>query len=263
MIGDGGLAVSEAQSGAIMRCPRRISAMDRLSELKKQWEHWGRKDPMWAVLHRPDKRRGRWTEEEFFETGRREAARMIGVLTELNAWPIGGRTLDFGCGPGRLAQAFAPHFDEVIGVDISTTMIERAEAFNRYPDKVLYLVNDRPDLRRLEDESFDFVYSHLTLQHIQPHLGLAYLREMMRVLKRGGILAVQITPRPTKTLAGLVTGLIPYQVRRLAVGMEMHAYPEAVVREEFERGGMSVLKLLHDKAAGPRWVSQRYYARKS
>ena len=39
--------------------------------------------------------------------------------------------LDFGCGAGRLSRALAAHFEHVVGVDVSASMIETARALNR------------------------------------------------------------------------------------------------------------------------------------
>ena len=47
-----------------------------------------------------------------------------------------GTALDFGCGVGRLTHALAPHFERTYGVDVSSTMIEQAQAARRAPRPV-------------------------------------------------------------------------------------------------------------------------------
>ncbi|HJZ76366.1 MAG TPA: class I SAM-dependent methyltransferase [Vicinamibacterales bacterium] len=157
------------------------------------WEDAARTDPLWAILSDPEKRNRAWDLDEFFETGRREIARVFGDLRALGRSPEGGDALDFGCGVGRLTQALAPSFHHVTGVDISPTMIQLAGRLNRFPDRVRYLVNARSDLVVLPAVSFDFIYSDIALQHIPPDQSRAYIAEFLRVLRPGGIVVFQLT----------------------------------------------------------------------
>lgn len=237
--------------------------MKRLEKLKQQWEEWGEKDPLWAVMTRPGTKGGRWDQDEFFATGERDVQRFSEYLGSVGAWPIGGRALDFACGVGRLTQAFAPHFDEVVGVDISERMIAHAEACNRFPERVHYRVNNAPDLSIFNAEEFDFVYSHIALQHIHPDLGFAYVSEMVRVLKPGGILMLQAVSGVTRTVKGFATALTPAAVRKVAAGMDMHAYPRRNMVVALESRGLDILLIRRDAAAGDRWISLQYLARKA
>jgi SAM-dependent methyltransferase len=157
------------------------------------WEEAARKDPLWAILSDPAKRNRGWDVDRFFETGRREIARLFSDLRALR-YPLQlGDALDFGCGVGRLTQALAPSFQRVTGVDISPTMIRLAERLNRFPDRVRYLVNARPDLVILPAASVDFIYSDIALQHIPPDQSRAYIAEFLRVLRPGGLAVFQVT----------------------------------------------------------------------
>ncbi|NIN67301.1 MAG: methyltransferase domain-containing protein, partial [Anaerolineae bacterium] len=81
----------------------------------------------------PEKRGGRWSAEQFFETGRTDVHNMLLRLQSLGNRLNYGVALDFGCGVGRLTQALADEgFREVQGVDIAPSMIEAAEKLNRY-----------------------------------------------------------------------------------------------------------------------------------
>jgi SAM-dependent methyltransferase len=157
------------------------------------WEDAARKDPLWAILSDPAKRNRAWDVDAFFETGRREIARVFSDLRALGYSLQPGDALDFGCGVGRLTQALAPSFQRVTGVDISPTMIRLAERLNRFPDRVRYLVNARPDLVVLPAVSFDFIYSDIALQHIPPDQSRAYIAEFLRVLRPGGLAVFQVT----------------------------------------------------------------------
>jgi len=183
-----------------------------LQELKKNWECFGQTDPLWAVLTHPGKRGNKWSVEEFFRTGLEE---IVGVLNSVLALQSAGesprfgeytvaragdqnvivrkaRALDFGCGVGRLTQALALFFEECHGVDIASSMIELARKYNRHGDRCIYHVNDRADLELFGSDSFDFIYSNLVLQHMEPTLSLGYVREFIRVLAPGGVLVFYI-----------------------------------------------------------------------
>jgi SAM-dependent methyltransferase len=157
------------------------------------WEDAARKDPLWAILSDPAKRNRAWNVDEFFETGRRDIERLFSELRARRYSLPHGDALDFGCGVGRLTQALAPSFQRVTGVDISPTMIRLAGRLNRFPDRVRYLVNARPDLGVLPAVSFDFIYSDIALQHIPPDQSRAYIAEFLRVLRPGGLAVFQLT----------------------------------------------------------------------
>src|SRR4051812_46865197 len=90
-----------------------------------------------------------------------------------------GRALDFGCGVGRLTQALARHFTHVTGIDISEQMLDLARQYNRHGERVEYALNTRPDLSQWPDHTFDFVYSIITLQHMEPVYARRYIAEFV------------------------------------------------------------------------------------
>ena len=99
--------------------------------------------------------------------------------------------LDAGCGPGSitvgLADAVAP--GQVTGVDIDSASLELARKLAA--DRgVLNVTFAHHHLRALphEDASFDAVFIHAVLQHIDEPVGA--LRELHRVLKPGGVIGV-------------------------------------------------------------------------
>jgi 2-polyprenyl-3-methyl-5-hydroxy-6-metoxy-1,4-benzoquinol methylase len=157
-----------------------------LEETRKNWTALGEQDAMWVVLTDPAKKGNRWTAEDFFATGRREVADIFARLQSAGISPVPGRALDFGCGLGRLSQALAARFESVDGVDISSSMIRQAAAFNQFPARVNYHVNPRADLATFATGNYDFVCSMIALQHIPPRFQKNYLRDFLRLLKPGG-----------------------------------------------------------------------------
>jgi SAM-dependent methyltransferase len=164
-----------------------------LAEVQKHWDALGRTDPLWAILTVPTKRYGGWDLAEFFASGEREIA---GVLREAGALGLPltrrRRALDFGCGVGRLTQALCGHFETCDGVDIAPSMIEQARRYNRHGDRCRYALNAADDLALFPDDTFDFIYSFVVLQHVEPRFIERYLREFVRVLAPGGMVGVQI-----------------------------------------------------------------------
>jgi len=125
-----------------------------------------------------------------------------------------GRALDAGCGSGRLTQALAERFDEIIGIDISAPLIDIAR--HHSGPKVRYVVSD---LRAFADpDRFDLVFSSTTLHHV-PDLDAAilHLRELVRP---GGIaiLIDNVASRPTPPRWVYVLGAlrdVPSDVARI------------------------------------------------
>ncbi|UCC25887.1 MAG: class I SAM-dependent methyltransferase [Gemmatimonadales bacterium] len=183
-----------------------------LDPVKQTYEKLGRDDPLYAVLSRKGLEDNKWDPEEFFETGRREIEAVLGYVDQVGLPLHRGRALDFGCAVGRLSQALAEHFERVAGVDISASMVERARDFNRHGSRVEYFVNTVPNLRILDSESFDFVYSNITLQHIPPDAAAEYIREFFRVLRPGGIAVFQVPNGPPLKPGSLRARL--YMLRR-------------------------------------------------
>ena len=95
-----------------------------LNELQKNWNRLGKQDPLWAVISYPDKKGRKWVPEQFFQMGKDDIANFFEYLTNLGIVVRRRHALDFGCGVGRLTQALAPHFEEVVAVDIAPSMIK-------------------------------------------------------------------------------------------------------------------------------------------
>src|SRR6185295_15807017 len=153
-----------------------------LESSKELWDALAEVDPLWAILSDTAKKGGRWDVKRFFQTGIAEIALLFYELQLRGVDVSRASALDFGCGVGRLTQALASHFDHAVGVDVSPKMIELATAINRFPQRVSYVVNDRPDLSAFGNAAFNFIVSSIVLQHISPEITLGYLREFHRVL---------------------------------------------------------------------------------
>lgn len=90
-----------------------------------------------------------------------------------------------GCGIGRVEKFLAPHCKKLYGVDVSGKMIKQAK--KRVNIKNVYFhENNGRDLSIFSDETFDFIFSVIVLQHIEKEDACFYLKEIRRVLKENG-----------------------------------------------------------------------------
>jgi ubiquinone/menaquinone biosynthesis C-methylase UbiE len=98
----------------------------------------------------------------------------------------GSRVLELGPGVGWIMEAMLARYPiaEIVGLDVSPVMIEHAR--ERWSDpRAGYVLYDGLHVP-LEDDSFDNVYSVACLQHIEKHHAFLVIKELMRLLKRGG-----------------------------------------------------------------------------
>jgi ubiquinone/menaquinone biosynthesis C-methylase UbiE len=97
--------------------------------------------------------------------------------------------LDVGCGPGTITADLAGRIPAgtVVGVDLPSDVIGAAQR-DLGSANLRFEVGDVYALA-FDDESFDLVFAHQVLQHLGDPV--AALREMRRVLRAGGQVAVR------------------------------------------------------------------------
>ena len=241
-----------------------------LKDVQENWNRFGETDPFWAVLAWPGMDDGRWDPEAFFATGREEIDAVMAYVDGLGLNIARDAALDFGCGVGRLTQALARHFDQVHGVDISETMIDIARKFNQYGHRCHYHLNQQDDLSLFDDDSFDFLYSNITLQHMPPRYARRYILEFLRVLKPGGLAVFQIPSRPRGVTQRLLQPLKPTafwrRYQKIRYGdqpvMNMYGIPRNEVEKLIAEGPGRVVDVQPDENADVAWESYRYVVQK-
>jgi SAM-dependent methyltransferase len=235
-----------------------------LSDWQKNWNELGKDDPLWVVLTESSKKGGRWDPVEFFDLGVKEITQVLAEAATLNVPLRKGRALDFGCGVGRLSQALAMHFDQVHGVDISPSMVGHANRLSRFPEKCQYHINAEEHLGLFPDNHFDFVYSNITLQHIEQRFAKAYIADFLRVAKPGGIIVFQVLnpafPR------SLVPEFLVRMWRRLKhrgkpyIGI--FGFRDGEIDSLCEANGGKILRIEKTNSDDSRWLSRRYFVTK-
>lgn len=241
-----------------------------LEDLKNSWISLGRSDPLWAILTDSQKKHGKWNKENFFKTGDEEIKSVMQYIEQLEINITRRKSLDFGCGVGRLTQALAQYFDEVVGVDISLSMIDLANKYNMYKDKCKYCLNTTFDLRMFENNCFDFIYSNIVLQHIQPKYSIEYIKEFLRTLSPGGLLIFQLPGKklPGKSMRALLRRIIPipdfwvYTCKRKIFGavIEMYYIEQENILALLKNNGAKIIDIVQDNSltAAEGFLSYRY-----
>ena len=222
---------------------------------KRDWDDLAGVDSLSAIIP-PPQERSHWTPEEFFGTGEEELQRVLQAASGLERPRRWERSLDFGCGVGRISRPAAGHFQESYGVDISSEMIEQARTLNADVPNCTFFTNVAPDLRAFEDNFFDFVYSSRVLQHLpgRPAI-LAYVAEFLRVVRPDGLVVFQLPHllrwrnrlQPRRRAYGLLraAGVDAGRLHRAAKlhPMRMSAVPERDVRAVIQEAGGVVARV--------------------
>lgn len=251
-----------------------------LKELRSNWNGYAATDPLFGVLSNPDKRGGKWDVDDFFQTGKQEIDAVIKKASLLGVPIVYERALDFGCAVGRLTNALCEHFHRVDGVDISEKMIDLAKHYNRHGDQCSFHINTKDELELFDNEAFDFIYSNIVLQHMDPVYSRKYLVEFLRILRPEGMLVFQLPSdyigvsnkkvirrfaikhhlkKITKTI--LPIQIVEWLKNREANKrplMQMYGIPKEQILELLENAGGTLLHLSENKNAGGDWTSFTY-----
>lgn len=109
----------------------------------------------------------------------------IQFLEEIGLLKEDIKILEVGCGAGRLTNYLTHKGFNIIGFDISRSLIEEGDI--RYPDAVKFLASG--DSMPFSNSTFDVVLSFDVLEHI-PDVN-KHMLEVRRVLKKGGLYLFQ------------------------------------------------------------------------
>lgn len=124
----------------------------------------------------------------------------IWLLAELSG---GGRVIDLGCGNGRICRAIADRYQEVVGVDVSSRVLEIAQAKGN-PPNVRYECRDVLDLSPERDGIFDTVYTTNSAFFMGP--ADVVLPQFRRLVAPGGKLVVLDMTRPDENSSAPASG---------------------------------------------------------
>jgi SAM-dependent methyltransferase len=157
-----------------------------------------------------------------WRTAENSAAYLLPHLTS------GLDVLDVGCGPGTitvdLARRVAP--GRVVGLDRGADVVAAAQADATAADlpNLSFAVGDVYALD-MPDASYDVVHAHQVLQHLTDPV--AALREMARVTRPGGLVAVRDSDYAAFTWHPASAGVDRWQELYCAVARSNGAEPDA------------------------------------
>ena len=157
----------------------------------KAWQRIGQIDPYFAVLAHPRFREAAKdgeTRREFFTSGEEHVERLFATIREtLDLEFAPRRALDFGCGVGRVTIPLARRVAQVVGVDVSDSMLDEA---NKNCEEAgvrnVTLLKSDDGLENLPGD-YDFLHSFIVFQHIPARRGATILRAMLRRLSNNGV----------------------------------------------------------------------------
>jgi SAM-dependent methyltransferase len=135
-------------------------------------EHWERESSNWAA----------WARRPDFDAYWKYSPAFFELVPS-----AGDRTLEVGCGEGRVSRDLAARGHHVIGVDGSPTLVRLAQDADAHSS---YLVADAAALP-FGSETFDLVVLYNSLMDVDDMDGC--VRESSRVLRPGGSLCACVT----------------------------------------------------------------------
>lgn len=160
------------------------------SATDREWERWGQQDAYRGVL-------GYGGEDEaaraaFFASGQQHVNQILEKAEKCLGTPNwDGQALDFGCGVGRLVIPLSERFRAVVGVDISSSMLNLARENVKGKTNVSF-VQELTGLLK-DGRRFEFVHTFIVMQHIRPAQGMQILRQLVDLTAPGGIFAIHLT----------------------------------------------------------------------
>jgi ubiquinone/menaquinone biosynthesis C-methylase UbiE len=119
------------------------------------------------------------TDAELFETsGRQQATNLLCPMIEPS-----DIVLDLGCGIGRVARYVTECCRVLWAVDASESMLALARERLADRSNVRFALCEGTTIPELADNSVDFAYSILTLQHLEREDAFRLLMELRRVMR--------------------------------------------------------------------------------
>jgi SAM-dependent methyltransferase len=159
------------------------------------WDYYGKHDPYYGVLSHEEFRGGALdaaAREKFFASGVGVVDGFLAAAETAFGTIRKSVALDYGCGVGRLTRPLSERFQQVIGVDISSAMLEEAGRNLADRPNVSYELASAQSKRPV-----DFVLSKIVFQHIPPREALRILEQLAGRLTAGGVGILDLPVRYT------------------------------------------------------------------
>jgi ubiquinone/menaquinone biosynthesis C-methylase UbiE len=121
----------------------------------------------------------------------------------------GERVLEVGCGTGTLSLLAKRRVDdgEVIGLDLSPKMVKQAEKKSKKYNLDIKFIEGSIDTLLFPDNYFDVVLSSWMFHHLPIRIKREGLKEIHRVLKKGGRFLFFDFSKPNNVIGYMITPL--------------------------------------------------------
>ena len=164
---------------------------------------------------------------------------------------LGGRVLDFGCGPGYLLEKLAASgVESVNGIDFSPGSVEKARERLKAQGSTGTVELARGLPTQLEAGSFDLVFFLETLEHLLDDERGPAVAELGRIVRPGGTLVVTVPNREDLDLARV---LCPDCGCRFHPMQHVSSWQSASVTAMMSQHGFETVKT-HELLLHSRWM---------
>jgi SAM-dependent methyltransferase len=169
--------------------------MDR--DTDSDWRKIAEDDPYWGVLSSNKFKTSNMDAQarsEFFSSGQNLMGRILAFIrAHIRRDFAPARSLDFGCGVGRLLIPIARFSSEAVGVDVAPEMLRLAgENLRSFGIANAEVVPSDDELSNVSG-SFEFINSYIVIQHIPPSRGYRLIGQLLQRLDKGGVASLQLT----------------------------------------------------------------------
>lgn len=156
---------------------------------------------------------------------------------------IGGRLLDIGCGEGELLFRLENLFDELHGLDIAESRVERVTSKIKNKNKIYVHLGNANEHLYFDDGYFDIIIASDVLEHIfDPYF---FVRECARMLRENGRLILHVPniaylPRRLN----LLLGRFPMTSDEIGWdGGHLHYFTRASLKKLLEDEGYHIINI--------------------
>jgi SAM-dependent methyltransferase len=158
--------------------------------MRRDWDGRAREDAYWYIAG--DSVAGPVKDETHFtDMGQRDVDRILRGLDK--GWLATARTLEIGCGAGRMTEFLLPRVGTLTAIDVSEEMVELARRRLGERENLQLLLTSGVDLSPFGDGAFDLVLTYVVFHHVPKSIVREYFREIYRVLSPGGVLRAQLS----------------------------------------------------------------------
>ncbi|MEA2464354.1 MAG: hypothetical protein QOJ98_2101, partial [Acidobacteriota bacterium] len=174
--------------------------LQRLTRDRERWERIASSEPYYAVITQPQYLGAPTAavRRAFFDSGDAYVDSLLTRVTTVGGGSTTPTVLEFGCGPGRLAYAFARRGFAVTAVDISPTMLALARR-NAEERNIASIQFQLLEELLASDATYGLVNATLVLQQIDPEVGKDILRHLASRVAPGGSLHFQVPFRTSRS----------------------------------------------------------------